>query len=98
MTALGAEGFSDIARRADRYGEAVDGLNLRTSAKAASVVCEYCGPLDASLMGWTSDWITLCQEAIGHVEETGHRVAVESYQAAVYGPTRRPGTKGDSGE
>lgn len=84
-----AEGlFEVIAYRVRRDGKPyVGGTSLRESADKSAVVCETCGPLPADgLPGWISDWITLCGAARGHVLEAGHRVAVESWRGAVYGP------------
>jgi hypothetical protein len=61
---------------------------LREAASKSAVVCETCGPLPADdlLHGWTADWITPCHAAMDHARTTDHRVAVESWSGAVYGP------------
>lgn len=87
--AIVAEGpFEVIAYRVRRDGKPyIGGTLLRESAHKGAVVCESCGPLPVDdPRGWTSDWITLCGDAMDHAKETGHKVAVESWQGAVYGP------------
>ena len=84
-----AEGpFGVIAYRVHRDGEPYEGgVSLRESASKAYVACEVCGLIPTEqLPGWTSDWHWLCREAMHHAEEQGHRVAVESWNGAVYGP------------
>lgn len=84
-----AEGpFEVIAYRVRRDGEPyVGGACLRETADKSAVVCETCGPLPADgLRGWTSDWLTLCYAAMDHAKGAGHKVAVESWRGAVYGP------------
>ena len=80
--------FEVIAYRVRRDGEPyIGGTFLRENAGKSAVVCKECGPLPVDeLRGWTSDWLTLCHDAMDHVKETGHKVAVESWQGAVYGP------------
>jgi hypothetical protein len=84
-----AEGpFAVIAYRVRREGKPyVGGALLRETADKGAVVCEACGPLP----GWTSDWIALCHDAMDHARETGHKVAVESWRGAVYGPEEEGG-------
>jgi hypothetical protein len=89
-----AEGpFAALAYRIHRDGRPYTGGTwLRETAGSSAVVCETCGPLATDgLRGWTSDWITLCGTARDHVETTGHTVAVESWQGAVYGPGEEAG-------
>lgn len=81
--------FAVLAYRVRRDGKPyVGGTSLRETADKSAVVCETCGPLPSDdLPEWNvSDWITLCGAARGHALETGHRVAVESWRGAVYGP------------
>ena len=80
-----AEGqFEVIAWRVHRDGQPyIGGTYLRETADRCAVVCQQCGQLPVEgLRGWLSDWHG---EAINHVEETGHRVAVESWNGAIYG-------------
>ena len=80
--------FNVIAHRVHRDGKPYPGgMCLRETADKSAVVCETCGPLPVDdLHGWTSDWLTLCEAALRHASTTGHRVAVESWRGAVYGP------------
>lgn len=81
--------FAVIAHRVHRDGKPyIGGTSLRESANKGAVVCDTCGPLPAGdlLHGWTTDWITLCHAAMDHATATCHRVAVESWSGAVYGP------------
>jgi hypothetical protein len=92
-----AEGpFEVIAYRVHRDGKPyIGGTWLRETAGKSAVVCKTCGPLPVDgLHGWTSDWHVLCRDAMDHVKETGHTVAVESWQGAVYGP-EEDGTDAD---
>lgn len=59
-----------------------DGTSLLEYASTARVACEECGLLPAD---------GLNGQAVQHAEETGHRVAVESWNGAVYGPPRKEG-------
>ena len=79
--------FEVIAYRVRRDGRPNPaGHWLRHVAGRHALVCKECGPLpDAVMPGWTSDWHLLCGDAIDHVKETGHQVAVESWHGAVYG-------------
>lgn len=82
--------FAVIAHRVHRDGKPyIGGACLRETADKAAVVCETCGPLpsgDLRLRVRGPDWLTLCHAALDHARTTGHRVAVESWQGAVYGP------------
>jgi hypothetical protein len=51
------------------------------------VACRECGELPSpDLMGWSSDWLTLCQDARRHALGEGHQVAVSRWLGAIYGP------------
>lgn len=79
--------FEVIACRVRRDGKPfVGGTSLRETASKSAVVCQTCGPLPADPAGWVSDWHILCGDAREHALATGHRVAVESWRGAVYGP------------
>lgn len=57
---------------------------LKASAHSSTLACKTCGPLPGA--DDISDWMTLAQEARAHVQDTGHQVAVDSWNGAVYGP------------
>jgi hypothetical protein len=81
--------FAVIAHRVRRDGRPYPGgIWLRETATKAAVACETCGPIpvDDDLRGWTSDWLSIAAAARDHARESGHRVAVESWQGSVYGP------------
>jgi hypothetical protein len=86
--AIIAEGpFGVIAHRVRRDGKPYGGQLLRETADKSAVVCKECGPIgEDSPFGLPADWGTLCHDAMDHADQTGHTVAVESWQAAIYGP------------
>lgn len=78
--------FEVLAYRIHRDGKPYGGKLLRETAVNVNVVCKTCGPLSPpGIHGWTSDWISLCHDAMDHAKETGHTVAVESWHGAIYG-------------
>lgn len=91
--------FEELAAEVRRQGEPYDGITLRYTAKVPSVACRACGELTApGLMGWASDWLTLCQEARRHALDKGHEVAVACWNGAVYGPLRDQEETREGGE
>lgn len=85
-----AEGpFEVLALRIRREGESYGGTLLRETASSSATVCAACGLLPDPYGRKTTDWMALCHAAMAHAGETGHRIAVESRQGAVYGPGER---------
>jgi hypothetical protein len=75
--------FSTLAERIHHRGEPRPGAYLREAGHTGTAVCEICGTLPADGI---TEWAHLCRTAIGHVDETGHRVAVDTWAGAIYGP------------
>lgn len=91
-TELAEGAFAVIAYRVHRDGQPYPGGTwLRETAGTSEAVCEECGLLPPlpELPGWTTDWMVLAQEARDHARDTGHRVAVQQWQGALYGPERK---------
>jgi hypothetical protein len=63
----------------------IGGTVLRETACKQMLVCATCGQLEWEGMEWSSDWMYLCQRAIRHIRENpGHRVAIDSWNGAIY--------------
>lgn len=87
---IAAATFSVFAEHVRQHGKPYPGGEfLRESLHTASLVCEECGPLPLDQIG--TDWLTLCHDAMDHVKETAHRVAVQATQEAIYGPKESEG-------
>ncbi len=79
--------FTELAAEVIGTGEPYGGVSLRYTAKGIRVACQECGELPSpDLMGWSSDWLTLCQDARRHALGEGHQVAVSLWLGAIYGP------------
>lgn len=80
----------DICELGEEY---VGGATLRVTATQVRVACSECGEVHPGrLYGWSSDWMTLCQEARAHAIDKEHEVAVSLWRGAIYGPLRREGS------
>lgn len=84
-----ADSFASVAARIRAVGEPRPyGTLLRQAAHSSVIVCESCGVLESEGPG---DWIFMCHDAMDHVSETGHQVAVEQTAAVIYGPKEAAG-------
>lgn len=87
--------FEEIAGVIRDYGEPYDGMTLQCTGSRPQVACRQCGEVSpGQLHGWSSDWMTLCQEARHHALDKGHEVAVSLWHGAIYGPLRKEGQAG----
>lgn len=90
--------FDAIAGVIRDYGQPYDGMSLCYTGSRAQVACQACGPLPADVHDWSTDWLTLCQQARRHAltRGPGHKVAVSLWNGAVYGPV--DGTEAAAGD
>lgn len=79
--------FTELAAEIIGTGEPYGGVSLRYTARDIQVACQECGALPSpDLMGWSGDWLTLCQDARRHALGNGHQVAVSLWLGAIYSP------------
>ena len=64
----------------------ISGTLLKVTAGSSRLICKVCGVLPSETRDVIEDWLHLCHLAMQHVQETGHKVAVERWTGAIYGP------------
>ena len=79
--------FDALAARIRAEGDAQPDNLLQASVRRNTLLCRNCGELPwvTQPLPNTEDWAVLCQRAISHAFETGHKVIADSWNAAVYG-------------
>lgn len=86
--ARSAAAYLEMEKRIKATGEPGEGTMLRAAVTTPEVACQDCGPLKAPPRGWSADWDAVSRQAMRHVLETGHQVAVSLWHGAIYGPER----------
>lgn len=75
--------YDGIERRVREHRrESAPGINLRADASTGSIVCQQGCHLPPASGSWLHD----CHVAMNHARDSGHNVAVEGWQGAMYGP------------
>jgi hypothetical protein len=88
--------YEKLSGKVMSHGQPYGGESLKWQAGEVQVTCRQCGSLlprqakaaEPGLHGWSSDWLTLCQEGRRHALEAGagHDVALGLWLGAVYAP------------